>query len=473
MTDAQTTTDVVVIGGGVSGLAAAHRLAASGAQVQILEASPQFGGILRGEAMRCGDVEMMMDTGAEAVLNRRPEAVGLVRDLGLGDAIRHPDTTSPLIACRGELVPLPTGTAMGIPTARSDVSALLNVAEKSQHDELMRTEYPAETGDRDVHTLVSERCGEAVADRLVEPLLGGVYAGHAAELSAQAVLPALWAAVQQPGALADLLPPASPDDQTLAVPVFAGIEGGVHQLVGALTDAVTAAGGATAVNAPVSALRRAGDRWLVTTTDAEYSARDVVIAVPAPAAAEILRAVDPAIAVAADRVPTASVAVMTMILPSDQGPPEGHSGLLVPPIEGRFIKAATFSSSKWAWVKERVGDRHAVRLSVGRAGSDQVARLTDEALIRTAIADYAHLVDTPCTPEDVRVTRWPEALPQYLVGHHRVVTGLQERVAQWPGLHVIGAMINGVGIAACVGLAHATADHIIAETRTPAEATAP
>lgn len=471
MTKSHITTDVVVIGGGVSGLAAAHRLATSGAQVQVLEASSRIGGILRGEPLQCADATVMVDTGAEAVLNRRPEAVGLIQDLGLGEAIRHPETTSPLIACRGELVPLPTGTSMGIPTTDSDVSGLLNTAEKSQHDELMRTTYPAETTDRDVHTLVSERCGEAVADRLVEPLLGGVYAGHAAELSAQATLPALWAALQQPGALADLLTPASPNNQTLAVPVFAGIEGGVHLLATTLTQAFTAAGGTITTNAPAIAVSQDRNRWVVTTTNTEYTASEVVLAVPAPTAATLLRSIDPAIAVAIDRIPTASVAVVTMILPHHQGPPPGHSGLLVPPIEGRFIKAATFSSAKWAWVKQRVKDRHVVRLSVGRAGTDQVARLSDEALTRTALADYSHLVNTPCTPDDVRVTRWPNALPQYLVGHRKTIASLQNRVAQHQGLHLIGAAQEGVGIAACVGLAHTCADHIIA-TRTPLAGTA-
>lgn len=178
---------VVVVGGGIAGLAAAHRLRVlrPGVAVTLLEASPRLGGSLRVEEV--GGVPV--DVGAEAVLQRRPEATGLAREVGLGDDLVHPATTTAQLWNRGRLVRMPR-TLMGVPTDLPALDGVLSAAgvARAALDTVLP---PTELGDEDVSVgrLVEERLGAEVVDRLVEPLLGGVYAGHAREISARAAVP--------------------------------------------------------------------------------------------------------------------------------------------------------------------------------------------------------------------------------------------------------------------------------------------
>ena len=224
MPDSPALLRIAVVGGGVAGLAAAQRLHRDlpGAEVTVFESAPRLGGSLL--TAEVGGV--VVDVGAEAMLNRRPEAVGLAREIGLADDLVHPATTSANLWTRGHLVPMPR-TMMGVPLDLRGLDGIISA--KGLARAAMDTVLPAtELGDRDISVgdLVEERLGREVVDRLVEPLLGGVYAGHARMLSARAAVPQMVALLERDRSLVRAAAAATtPPDPANDVPVFAGLRG--------------------------------------------------------------------------------------------------------------------------------------------------------------------------------------------------------------------------------------------------------
>ena len=342
---------MAVVGGGIAGLTAARDLAATGAEVLVLEGSPRTGGKLR----RAPVAGVTVDVGAEAMLNRRPEGVALARALDL--PVEHPTAASSRVWTRGALRPLPR-SLMGVPLdldqlADSGVLSSEGLARVRAERDLPPT--PVD-GDVSVGDLVAARLGDEVVDRLVEPLLGGVYAGRARELSARATVPQLVALLER-GPLLDASVPASD------VPVFAGLRGGMAGLADALvaTGAFEVRTGAT-----VRELRRSrpdgGSRFALTIGSAAHpelvEADAVVLATPAAPAARLLAGLAPVAAAELAAIEYASMAVVTLAFRAAELTSAGSidvehcSGFLVPPVDGRRIKAATFSFAKWAWVRD-------------------------------------------------------------------------------------------------------------------------
>ena len=463
-----TTQHVAVVGGGISGLAAAYALreAAPALRVSLLEAAPVVGGKLR-----VGDVAgVAVDDGAEAMLARRPEAVDLARAVGLGSDIVHPAASAAGVWTRGRIRPLPP-TLFGVP---ADLPALAGSGVLSRRG-LARVPLepllPARSvaGDVAVGRLVAARLGSEVRDRLVEPLLGGVYAGRADELSLRAAVAPLAPALDRGESLlhaAAAAVRAAPDG-----PVFAGITGGV----GRLPEAVAAAAAADVrTGVTVRELRRLpAGRWRLVTGPvpaAEIADVDaVVLALPATPAARLLRDVAPAAAAELGRIGYASVAVVTLAFPRDAFPtPLQGSGFLVPPVESRRIKACTYSSVKWGWLGEVASDAVILRCSLGRHGETRDLQRDDTELVRLAAGDLGDAVGVRGPLLDARVSRWGGALPQYAVGHLDRVARIRSAVARRPGLAVCGAAYDGVGIAACISSGRQAATRVLADLRTRA-----
>ena len=450
---------VVVVGAGVSGLSAAHRLVRDlpSVRVTVLEASSRLGGSLRTVEV----AGVSVDVGAEAMLNRRPEGVALVREAGLGEDLVHPATTAANLWNRGRLVRMPR-TLMGVPLDLRTLDGVISA--KGLARARLDAVLPAtELGDRDVSVgdLVDERLGKEVVDRLVEPLLGGVYAGHAREISARAAVPQLVALLERDRSLSRAAAAATPPlDPATAPPVFAGVRGGVGRLPQALaaTPGVEVRTGATVRDLA----RRAGGGWNLVvgpTRDPEIVRADaVVLATPARTTARLLSDVAPAAALTLARVETASVAVVTLAFPARAFPDVAGSGFLVPPVDGHAIKAATFSSAKWDWVREAgaTGQEPVVllRCSLGRHHEEQALQRTDEELVELALADLTDAVGLSVPPVDTHVQRWGGALPQYAVGHLARVADVRRELETIPGLAVCGSSYDGVGIPACIASAH-------------------
>ncbi|MFJ1604905.1 protoporphyrinogen oxidase [Streptomyces sp. NPDC088253] len=453
------TGQVVVIGGGIAGLAAAHRLLDRGARVTVLEASDRVGGkLLPGEIAGA-----RVDLGAESMLARRPEAVTLAREVGLADRLRPPATATASLWTRGALRPMPKGHVMGVPGTAAALSGVLSdegLARIGRDDELPRTEVGDDVA---VGEFVAARLGREVVDRLVEPLLGGVYAGDAYRISMRLAVPQLFAAVRThvslTEAVREIQAKAAAARQT--GPVFMGIEGGVGQLPLAVARSVRARGGEIVTGAHVTELRRAEDGgWRVVAGGRVLHADGVVVAVPAGAAAALLRAEAPAAATELAGVEYASMALVTLAYRrADIALPEG-SGFLVPPVDGHTIKASTFASQKWGWLAEENPDLLVLRTSVGRYGETEVLGRDDADLVDVSRHDLREATGLAAEPVATRVTRWNDGLPQYPVGHHARVARVREHVAKLPGLAVCGAAYDGVGIPACVASAYAAVDQL-------------
>ncbi|MEU8850157.1 protoporphyrinogen oxidase [Streptomyces sp. NPDC048564] len=450
---------VVVIGGGIAGLAAAHRLLAAGRRVTVLEASDRVGGKLLPGTIAGARV----DFGAESMLARRPEAVALAREVGLADRLQPPATATASIWTRGALRPMPKGHVMGVPGTAAALTGVLSdegLARIGRDADLPRTEVGDDVA---VGEYVAARLGREVVDRLVEPLLGGVYAGDAYRISMRSAVPQLYQAAKTHDSLTEgvreIQAKAAAGRQT--GPVFMGIEGGVGQLPLAVAESVRARGGEIVTGAPVTELRReASQGWRVVAGDRVLHADAVVVAVPAPAAAGLLRAEAPEAAAELDGIEYASMALVTLAYRrADTDLPAG-SGFLVPPVDGRTVKASTFASQKWGWIADENPDAVVLRTSVGRYGETEILGRDDDHLVDVSRRDLRAATGLDATPLETRVTRWTDGLPQYPVGHHARVARVREHVAEVPGLAVCGAQYDGVGIPACIASAYAAVDQL-------------
>ena len=431
---------VVIVGGGIAGLSAAYALKGR-ADVTVVEATGQVGGKLRTSQVAGVDV----DEGAEAVLARVPEAVGLAGELGC--ELVHPATAAASVWVGGRLRPLPSGTVLGVPTTpgpmvRSRILSPLGLLRAGADLLLPRTPMP---DDPAVGAYVRARVGSQIVDRLVDPLLGGVYAGRADELSLRATVPQLLPATRRRSLILgarDARPPASD------APVFATVPAGL----GAFAAAVAQASGADIrLGAPVRELRRTPEGWQVD----DLAADAVILAVPAAAARRLLADVAPRASGLLGGIPYASVAVATFAYRGADLP--AGSGFLVPPSQRRVIKAATFSSRKWSHL-DRDGLSF-VRCSAGRAGDESDLQRDDDELTGVLAAELAEATGLRARPVAVRLTRWGGALPQYQPGHLDRVAGI--RAALPAGLAVCGAAYDGVGVPACIRGARVAAAAVV------------
>ncbi len=465
---------VVVVGGGIAGLAAADRLARARPDLEVilLEATDRVGGKLRREQV----AGAWVDVGAEAMLARRPEGLRAAAAAGLDSDLIHPLSTAALLRNRGANRPLPARTLLGIP---ADVGAVRSAGVLSEPTlariaaEPSGGPYPPLTEDLSVGDLVASRFGEEVVERLVDPLLGGVYAGHAHAISVEAAVPALAQRLRAEGG--SLLAAASANVAAGArdepgPPVFASLTGGLARLAETLA---TRAGFAVRTSTTVRAIARSGNGFLLTVgavpAAEQLPADAVVLATPANKTSALLSDLAPAAAAELSGIETASMVIVTLAfagLPANSLP--AGSGILIPSVERLNCKAMTFSSQKWPGVGAE-SDVLLLRGSLGRAGEQWALQRTDAELISVLRSELALITGLVVEPVDSQVQRWGGALPQYAVGHVGKVARIRASVAAVAGLAVCGASYDGVGIPACIGSAHSAADRVLAALPRPAQ----
>jgi len=452
---------VVVIGGGISGLAAAWQLrqgAGERIKVTLLEGGSRLGGKLYASQV----AGIAVDAGAEAMLARRPEGKELVRAVGLGDELMSPGTASSAVYTRGALRRLPKGQVMGVPAdlaelARSGIlspGGLLRVPlDQILPPTLVRT-------DVSVAAYIRARMGAEVVERLVEPLLGGVYAGRADHLSLEATMPRVAAAARAERSLLTAARRIAREAPKDAGPVFTTLRRGM----GSLPQAVAKASGAD-IRTGVTAreLHRTEHGWRIVTGPVPrpevIEADAVIIAAPGPAAARLLAAEVPKAAAELARIEYASMAVVTLAYPLDAFPePPDATGYLVPPVDGRAVKAVTFSSVKWPHL---ASDLVILRCSIGRVGEEHLLQRDDAELVAMGVAEMGEVMGARGLPLDTRVTRWGGGLPQYNVGHLDRVARVHAAVSAQPALAVCGAAYGGLGIPACLTTARTAAARIL------------
>jgi len=457
---------VVVVGGGIAGLAAAYFLR-DVAAVTVFEGASRLGGKLAVS----GIAGVAVDEGAEALLARRPEGTELAAEVGLGGELRPAGPAGAAIWTRGQLRPLPRRQFMGVPADLDELagSGIVSAAGLAAARAGAQKASAQQAGDQAVARYLGARLGPEVVDRLVDPLLGGVYAGRSDQLSFEATMPALAAATRdgQPvtAAAARLLDSAPADrGDGPPAPVFVSLPGGLASLV----PAVSAASAADVrTGAMVRAIERSARGWRLTAGSAHdpwfAEADAVVLALPAAPAGRLLAGLPGAAAAAAGlaEVTTASMAIVTLAFPDTAFPvPPAGSGYLVPAVDGRAVKAVTFSTVKWPHLRAAAPGLQIIRCSVGRIGEEALLHRDDADLAELARAELAEATGVRGRPAAARVTRWGGALPQYTVGHLGRVTRIRESVASQPGLAVCGAVYDGVGIPACIASARAAAGRI-------------
>jgi protoporphyrinogen/coproporphyrinogen III oxidase len=443
-------TRLVVVGAGITGLAAAFewRRRRPDDEIVVLEAGNRVGGKLH----RVELAGHWYDTGPEAVLARVPEAVRLVERLGLADRLVPPATLSASVVLPDGRHRLPAGTVLGVPASADGLAGALTPAGVARVR--AESELPPVELDRDVAVgaLLRQRLGDEVVDRLVEPLLGGVYAGRADELSLEATMPALFAQLPRQGSV---LAAAAAAREVGARghgdadgPVFTTLREGIGSLPAAL---VAAAGADVRLGTPAHALRRTASGFELSVgpaaAPAVLAADRVLLTAPAPKAARLLDEVAPAAVAPLGGIPYASTAVVAMAFPAQDV--DAGSGLLVPPVTGRLVKGVTVSSAKWAHLASP--DVLLVRASVGRYRGEAELQRPDDELTAAVVADVAELLDLARPePLDTRLVRWGGALPQYLVGHQGRVDAIRAAVSEVPGLAIAGAAFRGVGVPSCI-----------------------
>jgi protoporphyrinogen oxidase len=455
----------VIVGGGIAGLAAAYCLRDSGASVTVLEASPAIGGKLAVAEVAGHQV----DVGAEALLARRPEAIDLITELGLADQLVYPGTTTARVLTRGTFRSLPRRQFMGVPGDLGELerSAIISAAGLARAREDATLPETRRAGDVSVASYVGARLGGEVVDRLVEPLLGGVYAGRPEQLSYEATLPALARAGGR--SLTDAVSSLLPKDTGPAGPVFTTLRAGA----GTLAEALAKASGANVrTRATVRELARTNaGGWRLTvgpTIAPEYLEADtVVLTLPARPASRLIAQLNGAAHIAADlaAIEYASMAIVTLAYESAAFPePLAGSGYLVPAVDGRSVKAATFSTVKWPHLLGP-DQLHLIRCSIGRIGEEAVLQRDDAELASLAAAELAAATGVRGAPVASRVTRWGGGLPQYAVGHLDRVSRIRSWAAATGSLAVGGAAYDGIGVPACIASARLAADQVAAFLR--------
>lgn len=462
---------VVIVGGGVSGLATAHyihSLVGADIRLTLLESGSLLGGKVANQQFS----GHLVDTGPDAVLVRAPAMAALLEDLALVDQIVAPASLGAHVWSRGKLRRLPTGTLFGVPDRLIPLlkSGLMSPAglARASLDLVLPRRRPS-SSDPSIADLVTPRLGSQVFDRLVEPLLGGVHAGRAAELSAHSTVPDIERLASKNRSLYLGLrkmrrhaPPAT------GAPVLVTLTGGLGLLVETLVEEL--AGDDVRLNTAVRLITRAGATYRVDLANGQSIEADaVVVATPAYATTGMLAEMAPDAATVLAKIPYVDVATIWLSYPrTAMGRPLDGTGFLVPPEEGKLMVGCTWSSAKWPHLAD--DNLVLIRCMVGRRGDRRWLDMDDQTLVGQVHGELVEAMGLSASPLHQSIKRWPQAMPQYLVGHQDRLTALDDALRDLPGLHLTGAAYRGVGLASCVADAKRTAQDVAHEiSQTPAD----
>ncbi|MCL4292860.1 MAG: protoporphyrinogen oxidase [Acidimicrobiia bacterium] len=455
---------VLVAGGGIAGLAAARALVLAGASVTVVEAE-RLGGKLRTSPFAGRPV----DEAADTFLARVPGATELALDVGLGDALVAPaEVPAYLLGDAGELLPIPSEQLLGVPTdldALADAGICTPAGLARAATDLHAPAGPPLADDMSIGELVRARLGDEVLTRLVDPLVGGINAGHTDHLSLATAAPQLDAAARsgEPSLIRAAAALRARAATAGSGPMFLTPRLGMGHLAEAVAADLSARGVELLVPSTVVAVEpaSAGPGWRVgirgagaaPTPERTLEVDAVVIATPAPAAARLLTGVAPAAAEVLGGIEHASVALVTLAFdPPDVALPLPGSGFLVPRRAGLLTTACSWSSSKWHHLAPGCGDGTVLlRASAGRIDDRRIDDLDDADLTDAVVTELGSTSGVSGPPRAVRVGRWPGAFPQYGVGHAaRIRSANADLAERAPGIVLAGAALAGVGVPACI-----------------------
>jgi len=455
-------TRVVVVGAGISGLAAAYDLVRAGVQTTVFEKQSRAGGVRVGGVIDTRIAEgCTLECGPDSFLAAKPEAVALIDELGLGDDVigsnDHQRTT--YIWKRGRLVALPGGVMMMVPSRVMPMvkTPLVGWGTKIR----MALEYfrkPVDRGDRSVADFVTEHFGTETLDYLAEPLLSGVYGGDPAKLGIEGVLPRFLEMEKKYGSLVrGVLAARRGNARTGATPapLFQTLKSGLGKLVDVLASRVEIA------RAEVEAIEREGSGFRVRAAEDWSNADHVVLACPAWAAGRLAGGIDGTLAELLTGIEySSSVTVSLIYRAGDFDGQRAGFGFLVPKKERQRLAACTFVGTKFSY---RVpGDRIALRCFFGGTGDAAILDESDDALVGIAREELRRILGLAAAPVAHVIARWPRSMAQYTVGHGPRIAEIRARAASVGGLYLAGNAYEGIGISDCIRTGRAAAKKIIA-----------
>jgi len=452
---------IIVVGAGITGLTAAYRLSAAlpEARITVIEADDRVGGKIRSTPFAgIGGI----DEGADAFLTRVPHAMALATELGLGDALTSPAVASANVWWNG-LHRIPEGLLLGVP---SDLGKLARTKLLTWPGKLRAALEPILPGtgvaQDSVGLLIRKRFGKQVHQRLVDPLVGSIYAADTEQFSLYGVPQIEQLASNNRslliGARRTRAKATKAAENTPAGPIFATPTAGMAAMTGALAAALAQRGVEIRLATAVKRLHR-GDaergRWLV---DGE-AADAVVLATPAKPTGAVLADVSAEAAGSLASFVHAGVVMVTLAIPASEWPEplRNYSGYLVPKPVQQWVTAVSFATAKWNHWRSRDDDTFLLRISLGRDGRDLTGE-SDDALLAAAVDEVGVHLDLTLRPTAHRITRWPLAFPQYRPGHANKVAAIEAALARdAPGVFVAGASYHGIGIPACIAQGNAVA----------------
>ncbi|MFM7735762.1 MAG: protoporphyrinogen oxidase [Alphaproteobacteria bacterium] len=458
---------VAVLGGGITGLAAAHRAHELGAEVVLLEASERLGGVIATEHQD----GWVLELGPDSFVTDKPQAAELSRRMGLGDALLPTNDRfrRTLVVHDGRLEALPGAFQLLAPArllpflATPILSPLGKLA--ALRDLVAPRGGPPPGGDESLASFVRRRLGSEVLDRIAQPMVGGIYTADPERLSLAATMPRFIELERRHRSLILGLmrnAAATPSGTSGArFGLFVTLRDGLESLVDALARSLPK--GAVRTGARVVSVRRSGGRWTIEVEGgAPETADAIVVALPAPRAAVVLREESDALAGELAGIPYASSAIVLLgWRRADVPHPLDAFGLVVPEVERRRIIAASFSSVKY---DGRAPDDHVlVRVFLGGAMHPEAVAADDASMLAAARAELKDLLGITAEPVLARVGRWPESMPQYHVGHQGRVARIRALERGLPGLALAGNAYDGVGLSDCVRSAEAAVAAVLAE----------
>jgi protoporphyrinogen/coproporphyrinogen III oxidase len=449
---------VAVVGGGIAGLVAAYRLGLREngdrpPSVTVFEAGGRTGGKLHTIEL----AGMPVEAGADSFVVRKPWAIELCKELGLGEDLVKPGAEGAFVWTGGRLVAFPERSAFGIPAGAGEVLKWPGLSWNGRVRALIDLYRPASKGDVDssLGAMIRRRLGPEALRVLVGPLLSGIHAGDPDRMSVAATFPELLAWERGRGSLLRGARAAWKSAEADRGPLFATLWHGLSSLVDTLESSIGP--DRIRVGRRVDSVRRDGHGFLVEAAGEGVRVDAVVLATSAIEAAGLVKEVSRRAADVLAAIPYVSTAAVFLVYPEATGDRlPARTGFVVP-LGERTIAACTFLSRKWP--REEYGGRAVVRCFVGRAGAEEALALDDEELVKLVAAEVGKAVGLEARPDHAQVVRWPQAMPQYEVGHlERVRTIEQTMAATAPGLFVTGSAYRGVGVADCVRQANETAD---------------
>jgi protoporphyrinogen/coproporphyrinogen III oxidase len=460
-------TRIAIIGGGISGLSAAfaleeHRRSGVDVDYVLYESSPRLGGVLRTEFID----GCIVEAGPDSFITEKTWATDLCRALGLGDQLigSNDADRKTYILTKGRLVEMPDGLMFMVPTKilPTGMSPLFSWKTKLRMTQELLHPPRAVDHDESVAAFVERHYGSEMVDRLADPLLSGVYGGEAACLSVRAVLPRFAEMERKHGSLGRAMLAArkkmSSGPRKPAPPLFTSLKNGMQHLAETVVSRLTPS--ALLTNVPVQAVQREAGSWVVSAGLQSDQFDSVIVALPAPAAADVLRMVSPELSaeLAAIRYSSSITVGLGYDREVRETLPPGF-GFLVPRSEGKKLLAATFVHNKFP--HRAPDDRALLRCFFAGSHAEDVWSLLDQQIVGIVRNELQQILGLRAEPLFARVYKWKSAMAQYGVGHLERLDRMERLRQQLPGLALAGNAYSGIGVPDCVRSGRDAAKHLV------------